>query len=80
MTFQFLMVARISKILVSHRFLKKLLFQRVFSTFSPAEKSAKIGPHPGSELGADFAPSTSSARLEGFFTDAAGVWMQFPGG
>ena len=51
-------------------------FQGVFSTFPWRQKSAKIGP----ELGADFTSSTSRAQLEGFFTDAAGVWMQFPGG
>ena len=37
-------------------------FQGFFST-SSAEK-VKIGPHPGSELGADFTSSTSSAQLE----------------
>ena len=51
-----------------------------FSHFSPREKSATLGPHPGSELGADFASSTPAAQLEGFFDDTAGVWMQFPGG
>ena len=51
-----------------------------FLALFPAEKSAKIGPHSGSELGADFTSSTSSAQLDGCFTDAAGVWMQFPDG
>ena len=47
--------------------------QEIFSTFSPWEKSAQLGPHPGSELGADFTSSTPAAELEVFFTDAAGV-------
>ena len=36
--------------------------QRVFSDFSPEEKSAVIGPHSFSELSADFNPSTVSAH------------------
>ena len=52
-----------------------------FSHFSPWEKSARFGPHPMPELGADFSSSPPApAELEGFFTDAAGVWMQFPAG
>ena len=35
---------------------------RVFSHFAPKEKSAKRGPHSGSELGADFNPSTLGAH------------------
>ena len=54
--------------------------QGVFALF-PVEKSARLGPHPGSELGADISSSTPAAQLEGFFTDAAGgVWMQLPDG
>ena len=36
--------------------------QGFFSHFSPKEKSAKQGPHSGSELSADFNPSTLSAH------------------
>ena len=36
--------------------------QGVFSHFSPKEKSAKQRPHSGSELSADFNPSTLSAH------------------
>ena len=35
-----------------------------FSHFSPKEKSAKIGPHSGSELSADFTSSTQAAHVE----------------
>ena len=44
---------------------------KVFPTFSQfsGEKSAKVGPHSGSELSADFSSSTLSAQLEGFFID-----------
>ena len=36
--------------------------QGVFRTFPRMKKSAKRGPHSGSELGADFTPSTLSAH------------------
>ena len=36
--------------------------QKSFSHFSPGEKSAAFGPHSGSELSADFNPSTLSAH------------------
>ena len=36
--------------------------QAVFRTFPQIKKSAKHGPHSGSELGADFTPSTLSAH------------------
>ena len=59
-----------------------MLLQRFFfSHFSQFKKSAKLGPHSGSELIADFTPSTSSAQLEGFFIDEdGGVWMRLPSG
>ena len=47
--------------------------QGVFRTFHRWKKCA-------AELGADFTSSTPVAELEGFFTDATGVWMQFPDG
>ena len=55
-------------------------FQGVFSHFSPWEKSAHLESHSGSELLLESSPSTPAAQLEGFFSDAAGVWMQFPNG
>ena len=52
-----------------------------FFALFPKEKSVRLGPHLGSELGADISSSTPAAQLEAFFTDAAGgVWMQFPDG
>ena len=55
--------------------------QGVFRSFHRREKSARMGPHSGSELGADFSSSTPASHVSGFFTDAAGrVWMQFPDG
>ena len=35
-----------------------------FSHFSPSEKSAKLGPHSGSELSADFTPSSPAACVD----------------
>ena len=52
----------------------------VFRTFFVVKKSAKVASHSGSELLPESSPSTPAAQLEGFFTDAAGVWMQFPSG
>ena len=52
-----------------------------FFELFPREKSAQLGPHSGSELGADISSSTPAAQLAGFFEDAAGgVWMQYPDG
>ena len=68
----FLTVARISKILVSHRFLEKFL---------GAEKSAKIGPHSGSELLPESSPSTRAAHSDQFWEDeSGGTWMLLPSG
>ena len=40
-----------------------------------------MGPHSGSELGADISSSTTASHVNGYFMDAAGgVWMQFPDG
>ena len=39
-------------------------FQGVFSHFSPDEKKCGVGPHSGSELGADFNPWTPAAYAE----------------
>ena len=71
LTFQFLMVAHTSKILVSHRFLKKLLEKRFkwFLALFPGEKSARLGPHAGSELSADFTPWTPAAYAESMAVD-----------
>ena len=54
--------------------------QGFFRTFPRKKKSAHLGSHSGSELLPESSPSTLAAQLEGFFTDAAGVWMQFPDG
>ena len=43
----------------------------VFSHFSPKEKSAKIGPHSGSELSANFNSSTLSAHQMALGTSTA---------
>ena len=58
-----------------------------FRTFPQKEKSAKIGPHSGSGLSADFSSSTPVAQLaspflrDGFWEDdAGGTWMQLPSG
>ena len=40
----------------------RMRFLRGVSHFSPVEKSAGLGPHSGSELSADFNPSTLSAH------------------
>ena len=40
-----------------------------FSHFSPVEKSAGLGPHSRSELGADFAPWTQAADAESMAID-----------
>ena len=79
LTFQFRVVAEFFNL---HRRLPvcRVLQIKGFSHFSPRGKSARSGPHPGSELGADFTSSMSLAQPEGFFTDADGHWMQFPGG
>ena len=53
--------------------------QGVFSTF-PRGKKCDFGSHSGSELLPESSSSTPAAQLEDFFTDAAGVWMRFPGG
>ena len=37
-------------------------FTGFFSHFSPSEKCAMLGPHSGSELSADFTPSTPTAH------------------
>ena len=52
-----------------------------FRTFLRRKKSARVSPHSGSELGADFTSSTPSAQLEGFFIDEdGGVWMRLLSG
>ena len=50
--------------------------QGVFRTF-PEGKKCDVG---SAELLPESSPSTPAAQLEDFFTDAAGVWMRFPGG
>ena len=39
-------------------------FQKVFRTLPQRKKSAGLGPHSGSELGADFHPWTPAAYAE----------------
>ena len=51
-----------------------------FALFPEGKKGATLGRHSGSELLPESSPSTLAAQLEDFFTDAAGVWMRFPGG
>ena len=80
LTFQFRVVADFS---ILHRRLPVCRVQQIncsFALFTRKEKGATLGPHLGSELGADFTSSTPAAQLEDFFEDAAGVWMQLPGG
>ena len=59
----------------------KEAFQGFFLHFSPAEKSAQVAPHPGSQLGADFASSTPPAHSDQFWEEeAGGRWMRLPSG
>ena len=54
-----------------------------FAALFPDGKSAKIGPHSGSELSADFAPSTPAACFseDGFFYHEDGlVWLKMESG
>ena len=59
-----------------------------FSHFSPPEKSAKLGPHSGSELSADFISSTPSACEVPHFSEDGNFfleadkkpWMRLPSG
>ena len=44
-------------------------FQGVFRTFPRLKKSAGLGPHSGSELGADFTPWTPAAHAESMAID-----------
>ena len=62
------------------------MVMRFFALF-PKRKSAKKGPHSGSELSVDFSSSTPVAQLaspflqEGSWEDDAGaMWMQLPSG
>ena len=83
LTFQFLMVARTSKILVSHRFLKKLLekrFKFFFCTF-PGGKKCKDWPALGEEQFPESSPSTRAAHSDQFWEDEfGGTWMLMPSG
>ena len=95
MTFQF-RVVEVFKVLVmatdqqlhplTRVVLRMRLYRGVFALF-PNRKSAKLGPHSGSELSADFSSSTPVAQLaspffqEGFWEDdAGGMWMRLPSG
>ena len=71
--------------------LRMRLLQRVFALLPKIKKGARLGPHSGSELSADFTPSTPPAYLAdivlelGMWRDEMGfVWVQglptFPGG
>ena len=60
-----------------------------FRTFPRRKKSAKIGPHSGSELSADFISSTPSAYEKGHFSEDGNfffeeedqkTWMRLPSG
>ena len=56
-------------------------FQGVFSTFPRRKKSAKIGPHSGSELLPESSPSTWAAHSDQFLEDeSGGTWMLLPSG
>ena len=62
-------------------------FRGFFSTFLRRKKGAKIGPHSGSELSADFISSTPSACEKGhfsedenFFEEDQKTWMRLPSG
>ena len=56
-------------------------FQGVFSTFLRRKKSAKIGPHSGSELLPESSPSTRAAHSDQFWEDeSGGMWMLMPSG
>ena len=77
------------EIFILHR---RLLVCRVrqikgFSALFLEGNSATMGPHRGSELGADFSSSTQVAQLaspflhEGFWEDdSGGMWMRLPSG
>ena len=60
-------------------------FQGVFSSFPRPKKSAKLGPHSGSELSADFTPSTPAAYVDSdgpltWVDDAGNTWWQSESG
>ena len=56
-------------------------FEGSLRTFPRRTNGARVSPHSGSELGADFTSSTPSAQLEGSFIDEdGGVWMKLPSG
>ena len=60
------------------------LGEGVFRTFPRQKKSAKVGPHSGSALSADFTPSTPTAYFseDGFFfhEDDTKVWLKMETG
>ena len=51
-------------------------FKGGFGTFSRPEKSATLGPHSGSELSADFTPSTPAAYV---VSDGPPTWIDGAG-
>ena len=56
-----------------------------FRTFSRPGKSAKLGPHSGSEMSADFTPSTPAAYVDSdgpltWVDDAGNTWWQSASG
>ena len=81
-TFQFLMVVaegevfqvyaqdRIQLLHPRTRLVLRMRFYKGFSHFFPHEKSARLGPYSGSELSADFSPSTPAAHGD-FWVDEA---------
>ena len=56
------LVGEVFKVHAQDRIQQDKVFTWGFSHFSPGEKSAGSGPHPGSELSADFTPWTPAAH------------------
>ena len=53
------------------RLVLRMSFYSVFRTFPNPKESAKLGPHSGSELSADFTPSTPAAYED---SDGPPMW------
>ena len=59
--FKTLALDRLQQLHPRTRMVLRMRFLQGVSHFSPCEKSAKLGPHLGSELSADVTPSTPAA-------------------